>query len=150
MIQEQINETKPSHEDRTTETYRIGDAIRELENDLAHQRQFPSRDERTDLIHIYTGFNSPSLTINKAQCVKWMREHFKNGRRTQPDGQHWVKEGQLYVSLTRSRYWVWVSCGENRFRTEESAAGIQAGEDARDKAFALLRDISAEEAGEEE
>ena len=145
---QQETEMKPSHEERQTEIYRIGDAIRELENDLAHQRQFPSRDERTDLIHIYTGFNSPSLNINKAQCVKWMREHF-NSRPTQPSG-HWAKEGQLYVSLTRSRYWVWVSCSENRFRTEESAAGMQAGEDARDEVFALIRDISAEEAGEEE
>ena len=149
---QQETQMKPSHEERKTEIYRIGDAIRELENDLAYQRGFPCRHngERTNLIQIHTGFNSPSLNINKAQCVKWMREHFKNGRRTQPDGQHWAKEGQLYVSLTRSRYWVWVSCGENRFRTEESAAGMQAGEDARDEAFALIRDISAEEAGEEE
>ena len=136
---QQETQMKPSHEERKTEIYRIGDAIRELENDLAHQRQFPCRHngERTDLIQIHTGFNSPSLNINKAQCVKWMREHFKSGRRTQPS-EHWAKEGQLYVSLTRSRYWVWVSCGENRFRTEESAAGMQAGEDARDKAFALI------------
>tara|TARA_R110000824_G_scaffold372428_1_gene562585 strand:+ start:135 stop:572 length:438 start_codon:yes stop_codon:yes gene_type:complete len=139
MKMQQETQMKPSHEERKTEIYRIGDAIRELENDLAHQRQFPCRHngERTDLIQIHTGFNSPSLNINKAQCVKWMREHFKSGRRTQPS-EHWAKEGQLYVSLTRSRYWVWVSCGENRFRTEESAAGMQAGEDARDKAFALI------------
>ena len=146
---QQETQMKPSHEERKTEIYRIGDAIRELEYDLAYQRRFPSRDDRTNLIQIHTGFNSPSLNINKAQCVKWMREHFKSGRRTQPS-EHWAKEGQLYVSLTRSRYWVWVSCGENRFRTEESAAGMQAGEDARDEAFALIRDISAEEAGEEE
>jgi len=147
---QQETEMKPSHEERKTEIYRIGDAIRELENDLAHNRQFPCRHDgkRTDLIVIHGGFGAPSLNINKSQCVKWMREHF-NERPTQPS-QHWAKEGQLYVSLTRSRYWVWVSCGENRFRTDESAAGMQAGEDARDKAFALLRDISAEEAGEEE
>jgi len=149
MKMQQETQMKPSHEERQTEIYRIGDAIRELEYDLAYQRRFPSRDDRTNLIQIHTGFNSPSLNINKAQCVKWMREHFKSGRRTQPS-EHWAKEGQLYVSLTRSRYWVWVSCGENRFRTEESAAGMQAGEDARDEAFALIRDISAEEAGEEE
>lgn len=136
MIQEQINETEPKHEDRKTETYRIGDAIRELENDLAHNRNFPCRDERTDLIRIHGGFGSPSLVINKSQCIKWMREHF-NSRATQPS-EHWVKEGQLYVSLNRGKYWVWVDCGENRFRTEQSAAGIQAGEDARDEAFALI------------
>ena len=142
MIQEQINENEPKHEERTTETYRIGDAIRELENDLAHQHQFPcDYVGRTDRIRIHTGFHSPSIYINKTQCIKWMREHFKQ-RPCQPN-QHWEKEGQLYVSFRRNRFWVWVSCGENRFRTEESAAGIQAGEDARDEAFALINSISS-------
>lgn len=135
MIQEQRNEEQ-EHEERETEVYSISDAIHELEVDLRYNKQFPNRDERTDIIRIHGGLSAPSLIINKTQCIKWMREHFQQ-EPTQPS-KHWEKEGQLYVSIRRSPYWVWVSCGENRFRTEQSQAGIQAGENARDEIFATL------------
>jgi hypothetical protein len=134
---------KHEHEERKTEVYNISDALHELEVDLRHNAKFPKTDwngkkERTDLIRISGGWGAPSLIINKTQCRKWMREHFQQ-EPTQPS-KHWEKEGQLYVSLRRSTHWVWVSCGENRFRTAESKAGIQAGEDARDALFAVLED----------
>lgn len=134
---------KQEHEERKTEVYSISDALHELEVDLRHNAKFPNidwngKEERTDLIRIHTGWGAPSLIINKTQCRKWMREHFQQ-KPTQPS-KHWEKEGQLYVSLRRSSHWIWVSCGENRFRTEESKAGIQAGENARDAAFAILED----------
>lgn len=134
---------KQEHKERKTEVYSISDALHELEVDLRHNAKFPKtnwkgEEERTDLIRISGGWGAPSLIINKTQCRKWMREHFQQ-EPTQPS-KHWEKEGQLYVSLHRSSHWIWVSCGENRFRTAESKAGIQAGEDARDAVFATLED----------
>jgi len=135
-----INETEMKHEERKTEVYNISDALHELEVDLRYNKEFPSYDnERTDIIQIHTGFLSPSIVISKAQCKRWIREHF-NESSTSKAGKHWEKDGELYVSISRSRYRVWVSCGENRFRTEESMAGIQAGEDARDVIFANLEE----------
>jgi len=140
MTQEQDIKQKEEHEERKTEVYSISDALHELEVDLRHNAKFPSYDnERADRIRIHTGFLSPSIVISKAQCKRWIRNHFNESRVSQ-QGKHWEKDGQLYVIITRSRYNLWVSCGENRFRTEESAAGIQAGEDARDAIFNNLED----------
>lgn len=140
MTQEQDIKQKEQHEERKTEVYSISDALHELEVDLRHNAKFPSYDnERADRIRIHTGFLSPSIVISKAQCKRWIRNHFNESRVSQ-QGKHWEKDGQLYVIITRSRYNLWVSCGENRFRTEESAAGIQAGEDARDAIFNNLED----------
>ena len=140
MTQEQDIKQKEEHEERKTEVYSISDALHELEVDLRHNAKFPSYDnERADRIRIHTGFLSPSIVISKAQCKRWIRNHFNESRVSQ-QGKHWEKDGQLYVIITRSRYSLWVSCGENRFRTEESAAGIQAGEDARDAIFNNLED----------
>ena len=142
MKQEQEQEIEMKHEERTTKVYNISDALHELEVDLRYNAKFPNeswnRTERTDIIQIHTGFLSPSIVINKTQCKKWMREHFSNSRVSQA-GKHWEKDGELYVSLHRTRYRIWVSCSEDRFRTEESKAGIQAGEDARDAIFDKLR-----------
>lgn len=140
MEQEQEIEIEMKHEERKTEVYSITDALHELEVDLRHNAKFPSYDnERTDRIRIHTGFMSPSIVISKAQCKRWIRNHF-NESRTSQAGKHWERDGELYVIIHRSRYNLWVSCGENRFRTEESAAGIQAGEDARDAIFSKLED----------
>tara|TARA_R110001632_G_scaffold88661_3_gene191677 strand:- start:1689 stop:2117 length:429 start_codon:yes stop_codon:yes gene_type:complete len=141
MEQKQETDTETKHEERTTEVYSIADALHELEVDLRYNANFPRdwNDERTDRIRIHTGFMSPSLVISKAQCKRWISNHF-NESRTSKVGKHWEKEGQLYVSISRSRYNLWVSCGENRFRTEESAAGLQAGEDARDAIFNNMGD----------
>ena len=141
--QEQEIMEQEEHKERKTEVYNISDALHELEVDLRYNAKFPNktwrRNERTDIISIHTGFLSPTIVINKTQCKKWMREHLTDGRVSKA-GKHWEKDGQLYVSIHRSRYRVWVSCGENRFRTEESRAGIQAGENARDAIFANLKD----------
>ena len=140
MEQEQEQEIEMKHEERTTKVYNINDALHELEVDLRHNAKFPSYDnERADRIRIHTGFLSPSIVISKAQCKRWIRNHFNESRVSQ-EGKHWEKDGQLYVKITRSRYNLWVGCGEDRFRTEESAAGIQAGEDARDAIFNNLKD----------
>ena len=123
------------HEERTTKTHTIGDAIRELENDLAYNKANPCRynGERTDKIRISGGMFAPSLFISKSQCVKWMREHFN----TTPSKQskHWAQDGEMYVELNRSRYWIWVNCSEDRTRTEASQEAIDTVEAARTKAF---------------
>lgn len=144
MNQEQKQEQEMKHEERTTKVYNITDALHELEVDLRYNAKFPKtewngKEERTDRIRIHTGFFSPSIVISKAQCRRWIKNHF-NESRTSQAGKHWEKDGQLYVEITRSRYNLWVGCSEDRFRTEESAAGIQAGEDARDAIFDNLED----------
>lgn len=138
MKQETEMETK--HEARKTKAYSITETLNELEVDLRYNANFPSYDnERTDRIRIHAGFLSPSIVISKAQCKRWIRNHFNESRVSQ-QGKHWEKDGELYVEITRSRYNLWVSCGEDRFRTEESAAGLQAGEDARDAIFNNMGD----------
>ena len=132
---------KQEHEERKTRAYSIGDAIRELENDIAYQRLFPRvfDDERVDTITISTGYPSPTININKTQCVRWMREHFRQ-KPTQVDGKHWEKEGELYVHLHRTRYRIWVSCREDRFRTAQSKAVFTKVDELKKKEFAKLED----------
>lgn len=143
MEQKQETKIEMKHEERTTKVYNITDALHELEVDLRYNAKFPNelwnKTERTDRIRIHTGFLSPSIVISKAQCKRWIKNHF-NESRTSKAGKHWEKDGQLYVKITRSRYRVWVDCSEDRFRTEESKAGIQAGEDARNAIFSNLKD----------
>ena len=140
---ETIQETeKQEHEERETEVYSISDALHELEVDLRYNAKFPEHDwngkeKRTDLIRISGGWGAPSLIINKTQCRKWMREHFQQ-KPTQVDGKHWEKEGQLYARFRRSRYWIWVSCGENRFRTEQSKAVFTKVDELKEEEFAKL------------
>lgn len=138
-----ITETEQKHEERNTEAYNIQDALHELEVDLRYNAKFPNeswngKSKRTDVIRIHTGFNSPSMIISKTQCKKWMREHFQQ-KPTQASN-HWVKDGELYVSIRRTCYWIWVSCGEHRERTALSQAGIDAGDKARDAIFDKLKE----------
>ena len=134
MEQETETETEMMHEERTTKTHTIGIAIRELENDLAHNKAYPRYDgERTDKVRITGGMFAPSLFITKSQCIKWMREHLNSTPSKQ--GKHWAKDGEMYVELRRGRYWVWVSCSEDRTRTEASQEAIDTVEAARTKAF---------------
>jgi len=124
------------HEERTTLAYNAKDAIRELENDLAFNKLYPNRDERTDRISIHTS-GGPSLCIGKTACINWIKDHFRTSHRTQPS-HHWAKAGELYVQLSRSRYRVWVSCYEKRFRTEASQDAMNAADETRKNAFAIL------------
>ena len=91
MKQEQETETK--HEERKTEVYNISDALHELEVDLRYNANFPRdwNDKRTDRIRIHTGFLSPSIVISKAQCKRWIRNHFNESRVSQ-QGKHWEKD----------------------------------------------------------
>ena len=91
MEQETETETEMMHEERTTKTHTIGIAIRELENDLAHNKAYPRYDgERTDKVRITGGMFAPSLFITKSQCIKWMREHLNSTPSKQ--GKHWAKD----------------------------------------------------------
>ena len=144
MMNKQDKNKEEEHEERTTTVYSIKDALHELEVDLRHNAKFPNvgwddKEKRTDVIRISGGWGAPSLIINKTQCRKWMREHFQQ-KPTEVDGKHWEKEGQLYVKLRRGRYWVWVSCGENRFRTEESQAVFAKVDELKQEEFAKLED----------
>lgn len=136
MTQEENENNKQEHEERKTKVYRIGDAIRELENDLVYQRSFPRpfENERTDVIRISGGFFAPSLIISKTQCVKWMREHLQ--RTPTEASEHWEEGAKHYVELNRSRYWIWVSCGEDRTRTEWSQNALDRAEKARQDVWA--------------
>lgn len=129
---------KPKHESRQTTAYTIGVAIRELENDLAHNGLFPDyKDKSTAKIRIHTsGLSSPSIFITKTQCINWMREHLNNTP-TQVS-KHWAQEGQFHIQINRSAYWIWVDCGETRFRTEGSQNAMDAADDTRDKLFKEL------------
>jgi len=135
MIQEENKNKKQEHEERTTKVYRIGDAIRELENDLVYQRSFPRPfdDERTDVIRISGGWGAPSLIISKKQCIGWMREHFQS--KPTEANEHWEEGAKNYVKFQRNRYWVWVSCGEERTRTEWSQNALDRAEKARNKVW---------------
>ena len=140
-------ETKQEHEERITKAYRITDAIRELENDLAHQRSFPCRydGERTDKITIHTsGLSSPSININKTQCVKWMREHFNKSSLSKADGKHWEKDGVAYVQLHRGRYRIWVSCYEERFPTAQREEAFEKVDEVRDELFSKMKTLTEE------
>ena len=91
MTQEQDIKQKEEHEERKTEVYSISDALHELEVDLRHNAKFPSYDnERADRIRIHTGFLSPSIVISKAQCKRWIRNHFNESRVSQ-QGKHWKR-----------------------------------------------------------
>ena len=138
MMNKQDKNKEEEHEERTTTVYSIKDALHELEVDLRHNAKFPNvgwddKEKRTDVIRISGGWGAPSLIINKTQCRKWMREHFQS-EPTQPS-DHWAKEGQLYVTLKRSAYWIWVSCGEETTRTEWSKNALNRAEEARMKVW---------------
>ena len=139
-------ETKQEHEERKTKAYKITDAIRELENDIAYQRSFPNKyDDKIDVITIHTsGFASPCIEINKTQCVKWMREHFTKNRVTKADGKHWKADGIAYVQLHRSRYRIWVSCYEERFPTAQRKAIFEQLDEVRDEKFAKMKTIEVD------
>jgi hypothetical protein len=137
MIQEQNKEQK--HEERQTKAYTISDALHELEVDLRHNAKYPNvkwndKVERTDVIRISGGWGAPSLFINKTQCRKWMREHF-NDKPTEAS-EHWEEGAKKYVEFIRTPYWIWVSCGEERTRTEWSQNALDRAEKAREKVWA--------------
>ena len=141
MTQEENENKKQEHEERQTKVYSITDALHELEVDLRYNAKFPNvkwngKEERTDIIRISGGWNAPSLYINKTQCKKWMRTHF-NDTPTKAS-EHWEEGAKKYVELNRCRYWIWVSCGEDRTRTEWSQNALDRAEKAR-------KDVWAEE-----
>jgi len=141
MIQEQ-NKEEQKHEERKTKVYSISDALHELEVDLRYNAKYPNvklwneKEERTDIIRISGGWGAPSLIINKTQCKKWMREHFNN--KPTEASEHWEEGAKHYVELNRCRFWIWVSCGEDRTRTEWSQNALDRAEEAR-------KDVWAEE-----
>lgn len=128
-------ETETSHKDRTTRAYNAKDAIRELENDLAHNKQFPTYSGTgTDVIRVHTsGIKSPSIIVSKSCAVAWIREHFKQS--PTKANKHWVEDAVLYTKLTRNRYSIWLDCDEDRQRTDWSQAKIDAVEAKRNEVF---------------
>ena len=139
MTQEENENKKQEHEERQTKAYSISDALHELEVDLRYNAKHPNikwndKIERTDVIRISGGWGAPSLIINKTQCRKWMRTHF-NDTPTEAS-EHWEEGAKKYVEFNRCRFWIWVSCGEDRTRTEWSQNALDRAEEARNKVWA--------------